>query len=227
MKLTNKKYAAFTIIELVLLIALLAILIVLVFIDINPAKRIAEGRNVSRANDLKEIADGIYQYSLDNNGAIPTGLTSAYKIIGSDTGDCAMVCNSLIQSESESNYLIGGSYSNMVWDGSNSVIALTASGITAGYGSYVSPVIDAETDVDWTNISWIPNAPYYKPLPNNSGVESVYQEGNADMSGNVLLLHLNELSGQITDSSGGASIGATANLSYGIPGKFATAIGFN
>lgn len=156
MKLTSKKYAAFTIIELVLLIALLAILIVLVFIDINPAKRIAEGRNVSRANDLKEIADGIYQYSLDNNGAIPTGLTSAYKIIGSDTGDCAMVCNSLIQSESESNYLIGGSYSNTVWDGSNSVIALTASGgpkladfavINSG-GELVAPGYTASACID-------------------------------------------------------------------------------
>lgn len=98
----------------------------------------------------------------------------------------------------------GGSHSNTVWDASNSAVTL-AEGVFSG--TFLSRIIDATTSTSWTTLTPTPKAPYGKELPANAGVETAYTEGNVDMSGNVLLLHLNESSwsgsnGEVIDSSG-------------------------
>lgn len=222
-----KKYPAFTILELILVVALLAILVAVIFIGINPAQRIAEGRNTSRLNDLKEIASGIYEYSLANDGQMPPGLNNTYQLIGSDTDDCTIACNSLSQEVGGGNALEDGSYLNAQWNDVASLAELTSAGLAAGSGSYVSSIIDAQSEVDWQNLSWITLAPYTKQLPDNNAIENSYSSNNLDMSGNVLLLHLNEQSGTIQDTSGHSNNGTSSNITYGINGKYNSAVGCN
>jgi hypothetical protein len=67
-------------------------------------------------------------------------------------------------------------------------------------GTYTSKVLDAGTTMRWQSLAWVEGAPYQEPLPDNRASEGV--PGGADMSSNALLLHLEEASGQLADSSG-------------------------
>ena len=66
----------FTLLEVLLVAAIIAILAGIVIIAINPSKNLADSRNSQRRSDVTTILNGVYQYSLDNNGAMPTGITT-------------------------------------------------------------------------------------------------------------------------------------------------------
>ncbi|MFH1188667.1 MAG: LamG domain-containing protein [bacterium] len=89
-------------------------------------------------------------------------------------------------------------------------------------GIYTSAIHDTGVVANWGTFSWIPNRPMNKELPDNGQSETAYTEGNATMSGNVLLLHMNDgVSGAgetITDTSGHNDHGIT----YGNPNCTAT-----
>ncbi len=121
----------------------------------------------------------------------------------------------------------GGTHNETQWDGTNNWLELTATGQTNGSGDFVSRVMDAGTTVAWDSISWTPQRPLYKELPNNKGVESAYPTGNADMTGNVLLMHMNETSGTIVDYSGEGNNGTITGATYGASGKLNTALSFD
>ncbi|HNT75904.1 MAG TPA: Ig-like domain-containing protein [Anaerolineae bacterium] len=86
-------------------------------------------------------------------------------------------------------------------------------------GVYTSRVFDAFNLVAWDWLAWTPRQPYGKPLPDNGNAETAYELGNADMTGNQVLLHLEEISytqyttgsiivaigGIVTDTSGNAT----------------------
>jgi hypothetical protein len=57
-------------------------------------------------------------------------------------------------------------------------------------GTFVSRVFDANALMTWQTLSWDPDAPYGKPLPDDAGAESGYPAGGIDMLTNILLLHL-------------------------------------
>ncbi|HLF26949.1 MAG TPA: FG-GAP-like repeat-containing protein [Anaerolineae bacterium] len=65
-------------------------------------------------------------------------------------------------------------------------------------GVFTSRVIDAGNVVSWTSLAWSPVRPTWKPLPNNRGAETAYPLGDANMTGNRALLHLDENAGAIT-----------------------------
>ncbi|MEA3514561.1 MAG: LamG-like jellyroll fold domain-containing protein [Nanoarchaeota archaeon] len=71
-------------------------------------------------------------------------------------------------------------------------------------GDYESKVHDAGSSATWDNLTWV--ASKAGALPDNQGVES--GEYGANMTGNVLLLHMDEASGTIVDSSGSGNNGA-------------------
>ncbi len=90
-------------------------------------------------------------------------------------------------------------------------------------GSYVNMNNSGNTTTTWNNISFGELLPYQEELPNNCGSDS-----GANMSGNVLLLHLNEASGTIIDSSGNGYTGTTyGGVTYNVGGKFNTALEFD
>lgn len=66
----------FTLIELLLVIGIIAILASVVIVAINPTKQLADARNAQRRTDVNTILNAVYQYALDNNGNIPTTITT-------------------------------------------------------------------------------------------------------------------------------------------------------
>jgi type IV pilus assembly protein PilA len=73
--LRNQK--GFTLIEILLVVAAIAILAGIVIVAINPAKQLGDTRNASRNSAVNTILNAVTQYSIDNNGTFPSGLTAS------------------------------------------------------------------------------------------------------------------------------------------------------
>jgi type IV pilus assembly protein PilA len=68
--LNSKK--GFTLLEILLVVGIIAILAGIVILAINPTKQLGDTRNAQRRADVLTILNAVYQYSLDNNGDMPT-----------------------------------------------------------------------------------------------------------------------------------------------------------
>ena len=120
-----------------------------------------------------------------------------------------------------------GSYSNTQWDSANNWVELTSGGLTAGTGTYTSDILDAGSAIPWTTLQWSSQNPTFKQLPDNAGTETAYNDGNVNMSGNVLMMHANESSGTIADTSGQGNNGTYNGTGYSAAGRFSTSIDFD
>ena len=74
MGIFRKRARGFTLLEILLVIAIIAILAAIVIIAINPGKQLAESRNAERSSEVNTILNAVYQYSVDNNGSVPSGI---------------------------------------------------------------------------------------------------------------------------------------------------------
>ncbi len=79
----------FTLIELLVVIAIIAILSVVVFVALDPVTRFADARNSRRYSDVNSILTAVHEYIVDNNGALPPGLSAGMSAthLGTDTGN--------------------------------------------------------------------------------------------------------------------------------------------
>lgn len=75
MKKILRSQKGFTLIEILLVVAAIAILAGIVIVAINPAKQLGDTRNASRNSAVNTILNAITQYSVDNNGILPSGIT--------------------------------------------------------------------------------------------------------------------------------------------------------
>lgn len=67
----------FTLIELIVVVAIIGLLAASAFVAINPAKRVGNAADAKRWSDITAIADAISHYAVDNNGALPSGVSGA------------------------------------------------------------------------------------------------------------------------------------------------------
>lgn len=80
----------FTLIELLLVIGIIAILASIVIVAINPTKQLGDARNAQRRSDVNTILNAVYQYAIDNNGNLPSGIPTgtAQGICKSSAASC-------------------------------------------------------------------------------------------------------------------------------------------
>ena len=83
-----RKARGFTLLEILLVIAIIAILAAIVIIAINPGKQLAESRNAQRSSDTNTVLNGVTQFTVDNNGALPGTITETVTAICATGGDC-------------------------------------------------------------------------------------------------------------------------------------------
>lgn len=75
--LHRKLKHGFTLIELLLVIGIIAILASIVIVAINPTKQLGDARDAQRRSDVNTILNAVYQYAIDNNGSLPSGIPSS------------------------------------------------------------------------------------------------------------------------------------------------------
>lgn len=192
----------------------------------------ADGGDIRVAGSLGNGTDNIV-YSLENfNSTSSTGdLWIKFPSVAASATATAYiyyypVVPSQIETCSQAEFN-NGTYTNTQWDATNNWTELTATGLTSGTGQYTSEIFDAGASTVWSNLSWESHRPTFKELPNNEGTESVYGAGNIDMTDNVLLLHMNETSGTIVDSSGNGNDGTYNGTGYSAAGRFNTGLDFD
>mgnify|MGYP005850838565 CR=1 FL=1 len=94
-------------------------------------------------------------------------------------------------------------------------------------GTFISQIFNSGENSQWNNMSWFTEIPYNQELPNNQESETGDFLRGMNMTGNVLLMHMNEESGTIEDFSGNGNNGTYNGELYSQDGKLNTAIGFN
>lgn len=109
MHTTNKK--GFTLLEILLVVAAIGILAGIVILAINPGKQLGDTQNAQRKVDVNTILNAVYQYSVDNNGTVPSGIASstcaslATNEICKTSGNCVSLVDLKVLTTSEK-YLV-------------------------------------------------------------------------------------------------------------------------
>lgn len=140
------------------------------------------------------------------------------------------IATAAIFEDNDSSDFSQGSFYRTFYNTSNSVHFLqlnTSQGFSSG--NYSSRIFDAGIDSTWNNISWTSELCYGCELVGNALIETGDFIRPLNMTGNVLLAHMNENSGNIVDYSPYGLTGRASlfeGTEYGAVGRFNTSIDF-
>lgn len=88
-----KNTKGFTLIELLLVIGIIAVLAIVVFVSLDPVKRFSDARDARRVSDLQSIVSAVGQYMIDNKNALPSGIETTEKQLGTGASGCEVYGN--------------------------------------------------------------------------------------------------------------------------------------
>ena len=189
----------FTFLEIIIAVALMAILTTVVIILVRPGEQLERMGEAKRRADITLLNTTMQRYIINRQGEVPSGVDGRLRMLGTASNGCSFPCardTAVSFTEGEfgdyiSNDFNQGSYDNTFYSAENGALAIA----TGTEGSFTSRIFDAEEVVSWSSLAWQPVAPYGKNLPAGNVRETVYESGNINMEGNVLLLHLDEQEG--------------------------------
>jgi type IV pilus assembly protein PilA len=85
--------SGFTLIEILIVIGIIAVLAAIVLVAVNPAKQFQKANDAQRISNVNAILNAVGQYTVDNKGALPAGITSTARNI---SDGAANICNDLV-----------------------------------------------------------------------------------------------------------------------------------
>lgn len=84
------------------MIVIIAILAAVIFVALDPITRFRQARNSRRWNDVNNLLTAVHEYIVDNNGTLPTGLSTGMAetqlgtaVLGCDDCGTAVACVNL------------------------------------------------------------------------------------------------------------------------------------
>ncbi len=103
MKKETKK--GFTLLEILLVVAAIAILAGIVILAINPSKQLGDTKDAARRADVNTILNAVYQYSIDNNGSLPSGIVASSTVICKTDATATTSCADLSELTADGTYI--------------------------------------------------------------------------------------------------------------------------
>lgn len=106
---SDSREEGFTLLEILLVVAAIAILAGIVILALNPSKQLADTRDSQRWSDVNTILNAVYQWSIDNDGSLPSGIgSSAADICGDGVAAATCTTNSFVDlSDLVPTYIVG------------------------------------------------------------------------------------------------------------------------